>query len=292
MKPNYKLLSALTVAFALIPASRPVANEVDLSASGAASGTIAASIGGTAVFERANSQPTGTGVFQPFLTLDSNGQNSLGDNHLEQGYNTSNSTLPLDDLRQHWNTDLQLGQLATVVKDGKSYYVFELDANETGRGNDNRYLSIDNIRIYTSTTGGANSSDITTLGTLRFALNDPNLTNPGPPPPMPNWVLIDSTQNTPLQKTSGQGSSDMYAYIPVDAFIGLDPNLFIYFYNFNGEHYTADGLDGTSADAGFEEWAALTGAPVPDGGGTLVLLGSALAALGYVARSRKATVKA
>jgi hypothetical protein len=282
-------LKAVVVATmgAVVLASRAVANEVDLTAAGTASGTIVADFGGPAIFERANTQPTGTGVFQPFFTLDSNGQTSTTDKHLEQGYNTDNSSLPLDDLRKHWNTNLRLGDLGSVVRNGQTYFVFELDANETGVGNDNRFLSIDNIRIYTSPTGSQNTSNIESLGVLRFALNNPNVISP-PGPASNNWILIDSTRNTPLQPQSGQGASDMYAYIPTTMFESLDPNLCVYFYNFNGGHYMADGsLDsGTGSSAGYEEWSALQGpqATVPDGGATLTLMGIALGGVFFIRR--------
>jgi hypothetical protein len=60
---------------------------------------------------------------------------------------------------------------------------------------------------------------------------------------------------------------------------------FVWFYNLNGVHYTADG--DLAAQAGFEEWKALVGPnTVPDGGNTLVLFGTAIAALGVLARRR------
>jgi hypothetical protein len=56
-------------------------------------------------------------------------------------------------------------------------------------------------------------------------------------------------------------------------------------YNMNGLSFAADGtIDATSttaAQAGFEEWSVA----VPDGGSTLVLLGSALSALAACRRS-------
>jgi hypothetical protein len=297
MKKIKNLTVMAATAAILIPASGALATDfVDLSETGTASGDITAaySVVGTSVihFERANNQPTGTGVFDPFLTLDSKSPDkaaSTGDSNLEQGYNTTtdNSTLPLDDLRDHWNKNVQIKDLKNL----NGFYVFELDANETGNGSDNRFLSIDNIRLYTSPEGSKTTSDISQLGSLRIALNDPNVTNPTTP--VPKWVLIDSTRNTPLQKTSGSGSSDMYVYIPADVLAGVDPEQYVYFYNLNGLHYAADGYDGTAADAGYEEWAALTGPnTVPDGGNTLALLGSALTALGFVAGRRKLAVKA
>ncbi len=292
IKTKAKGLAILAAAIVLPTAGALAGDFVDLSETGSASGDITAAYsivpGGSVLhFERANSQPTGTGVFDPFLTLDSKSpdkQASTGNSNLEQGYNTTtdNTTLPLDDLRDHWNKNVQVKDLKNL----NGFYVFELDANETGNGSDNRFLSVDNIRIYTSSQGSKTTSDISQLGTLRVALNDPNVIDPTAP--SPKWVLIDSTRNTPLQKTSGSGSSDMYVFVPANVLDGASPDDYLYFYNLNGLHYAADGYDGTAADAGYEEWAALTGPnQVPDGGNTLLLLGSALTALAFVAGRRK-----
>jgi hypothetical protein len=76
-------------------------------------------------------------------------------------------------------------------------------------------------------------------------------------------------------------------YIPVHYFTdaGAVDSDFVYFYNLNGVHYQSEA--GTSADSGFEEWRSLQGPnAVPDGGNTLVLFGTAIAALGVLARRR------
>ena len=119
-------------------------------------------------------------------------------------------------------------------------------------------------------TGGTGNT--AALGTLRYAQNplfaSANVFNTA------NTVKIDASRSEG-GSTSGSGSSDMIVYIPVDNFKGADANDFVYFYNLNGVNI--------SADAGFEEWRALT---VPDGGSSLVLLGSALTALGIFAGRR------
>jgi hypothetical protein len=227
----------------------------------------------TVKFERADNQPTGTGVFKPFLTL----QNSP----IEQGYNTSGADVFDTKRVPQWNHDLTKGDLLAL----NGYYVFELDANETGVGSYKRLLSIDNIAIYTSSIGSqttettdANGMLTFSDGHLHYALNNPNT----PQAVMPNWVKIDST----IGSTSGSGSSDMLVYIPVSVFAGVANSDYIYFYNLNGVHYNA--TKGTGAEAGFEEWRALTGPSVrvPDGGSTLMLLGSALGLLAWMRRRR------
>lgn len=223
-------------------------------------GVLVGDIGGPALFVRDHSHPTGTGVFDPFLTIQ-----SPGNQRTEQGYNTSSRPLPLDDLRNHWNTDLQFSGLRSVQVNGVGYFVFELDANEPGRGIDTKYMSLDNIRIYTSPIGGQTPSNPDALGILRFALNALGASD--------NWVKIDSA----LGPTAGSGDSDLFVYIPQSDFAGVSPTDFVYFYNFNGAHFDTDG--GTGVEAGFEEWRALTGqVSVPDSSSSLALLG-----LGFLA---------
>lgn len=259
------LLQALLGALAalIVPAPSVFGGTmVDLTAAGTATGTI-----GDVIFTRDNTKPTGTGVFDPFLTIQ-----SPGNQVTEQGYNTSGG-LPLDDLRHHWNRDVQVGDLATVRINSKDYYVFELDANETGQGNNNKYLSLDNLRLYTSPTPSQTTPDPDKLGTLRYALNSLNdpLKDGG------NWVKIDSSRNDITgQVTSGSGSADLLVYIPASYLAGAAKTDYLYFYNLDGAHFKADPSVG--AQAGFEEWRFLAGPGVgaPDGGSTAALLGFAL----------------
>ena len=254
-----RAITILAAIAALLPASKAFGIELDLTTQ--ESGTI-----GAAIFSRADTHPAGTGVFDPFLTL-----SSKGNQNVEQGYNTSGG-LPLDDMRPHWTHDLQLNQLKDVTIRGVSYFAFELDANETGNGNDRRTLSVDNIRIYTSPKGSQTPNNPDALGTLRYALN-PLLA--GATFDVSNWIKIDASKKE-AGSTSGSGSSDLVVYVPTSLFTGASPTDFVYFYNLNGVH--------DSADAGFEEWRALTG--VPDGGNTLVLLGAGLTALVFWAGRR------
>jgi hypothetical protein len=277
-------LTLLAVAAVLLPACRVVgADPVDLTVN--TSGTLTGTVGGTAIFEVTDTLPAGTGVFKPFLTLQAS--------PLEEGYNTSGDDV-LDTKRvPQWNHDIKLGDLQIVEKNGGSYYVFELDANETGQGNINRLLSIDNIRIYTSDTPSQTVENPDLLGDLRFAMNNP-LKDPNTGAfIIDNWVKIDSSNSDAPPgsggQTSGSGSSDMLVYIPTSAFAGASMDDYLYFYNLNGVHYQAEA--GTSSDAGFEEWRAWLGPnevpEVPEGGNTLILLGAVITVLGIFAGRRK-----
>jgi len=278
LRTQRRILTILAVAAGLLPASKAFGNEINLVTPYPGSGSFASgtSAGGdAAIYTTYDGHPTGTGVFDPFLTYQSKG--------IEEGFNTSqggNGQGYLDTKRvDKWNHDLHVGDLAAVPgPDGKgSYYVFELDANETGNGNGNRTLSIDDIRIYTSSTDTANSvgddsSKIDGLGTLRYAQNLSLGTTD-------NWLLIDASR-AEGGSTSGSGSSDMRLYVPTSLFDAADKKDFLYFYTINGVN------DDAESAAGFEEWKALTGT-VPDGGSTLLLLGSSLTALGFLGGRRR-----
>ena len=277
-----RIIPILAVAAGLLPVSNAIGTEINLvtpypGEGSFASGTTAG--GADAIYRTIDSHPTGTGVFDPFLTYQANG--------IEEGYNTSqggNGQGFLDTKRvDQWTHDLFVGDLQKVFLDGKkgTFYGFELDANETGNGNINRLLSIDDIRIYTSPTDTANSVGdnaalVDKLGTLRYAQNATLGVTA-------NWVLIDASK-AEGGSTSGSGSSDMILYVPTSLFDGAANTDFLYFYTINGVHAAA--VHGSQSNAGFEEWKALTGPSVPDGGSTLLLLGSALTALGFLAGRR------
>jgi hypothetical protein len=194
----------------------------------------------------------------------------------------------MDEQRPTWNTLLRVGDLQQVSVSGHSgmYYAFILDANEPG-GNKS-LISIDNIRIYTSSSDntasvGNDNTKLNNLGTLRWAMNDPLLVsstfNDG------KWVKLDANQNNiGSAGNGGSGTADMIVYIPVSAFGNASANDYLWFYNLNGVKYSVDGDLG--AQAGFEEWKALTGpnVTVPDGGFTLAMLGFALTGLGVLRR--------
>lgn len=291
-----RILPTLAVAAGLLTASSAFGTEINLVTGTAGAVTGGSFPGGTtpasastgtagpdAIYELIDTIPAGTGVFLPFLSYQRRGT--------EEGVNTSQGGSGqgfIDDKRvPQWTHDLHLNDLGTITRNGVSYYAFELDANETGSGNPNRLLSIDDIRIYTSGTDPFNSvandnvlhqkigND--TLGTLRYAQNSTSGTSG-------NWVLIDASRRTE-GSTSGSGSSDMLVLVPTSLFALAGANDFVTFYTINGVHDTA-GDDGS--DAGFEEWRALVGAPsVPDGGSTLLLLGSALIPLGLLRARRE-----
>src|SRR5437764_4056986 len=222
-------ISALLIAAAaLLITTSARATVVDLINGN--SGTITNSYG-TAIFEFTQPQPTGTGVIQPFLRL----QNDPS----EQGYNTSGVTpaAPFDDKAGPWTHDLTFADLMTtaVTINGQNYFKLMLDVNEPG--GTKSLLSLDQLQFYTSPNGSATTTNISSLGTLRYSFS------------AGDQVLLDAARN------HGSGSGDMFAYIPVSAFAGTASTDFVYMYVAFG------GTD--PSQGGFEEFTLVVN-PIPE----------------------------
>lgn len=285
MNTSLKTMAACAAAAVVLPASTAMAMEYDLTTTSPIS--VPGDVGGTAIFANFWEQPAGTGVFDPFLTLE---REASGGNpsYYEQAYNTDGAPLYLDQQRPHWNTLLQIGDLAEIDMGGINYFGFILDANEPGQ--DKSLISIDNVRIYTSATDntatvGDNLNKLDQLGDLRWALNDPTKQNGKFNDE--DWVKLDADQeNVGYKSNGGSGQADMILYVPVDAFAGASDDDYLWFYNLNGVKYSADSDLG--AEAGYEEWRAVLGrTSVPDGGSTLALFGLGLAAVGALKRRNR-----
>jgi hypothetical protein len=221
-------------------------------------GTITNSYG-TAIFQFTNPQPTGTGVIQPFLRIQNTGT--------EQGYNTSGGT-PFDDKAGPWTHDLKFSDLKStaVAVNGQTYFKILVDLNEPN-GQGNSTISLDSLKFYSSNTGGATTTNISQLGTLRYDLDAGG----------DNQVLFDAGRN------HGSGSGDAFIYIPASAFAGVADNQYIYMYVKMGES------DDDTA-GGFEEFALVKNmTPVPEMSALFPIVGL-LVAVGstHVLRRRRA----
>src|SRR5438128_2442630 len=182
-------------------------------------------------------QPTGTGVIQPFLRVENT--------PIEQGYNTSGGT-PFDDKAGPWTHDLTFADLMTtaVTINGQNYFKLMLDVNEPNGSKST--LSLDQLQFYTSSQGSLTTTNISSLGTLRYSFS------------AGDQVLLDAARN------HGSGSGDMFAYIPVSAFAGTASTDFVYMYCAFG------GTD--PSEGGFEEWALVVN-PIPEASTIFPIIG-------------------
>ncbi|NQU10532.1 PEP-CTERM sorting domain-containing protein [bacterium] len=225
------------------------AAEYDLTSTGAT-----ATIDG-AVYTQVDPQTTGTGVFQPFMRIQATGT--------EEGYNTSER--PMDLKNDSWTIDLPYASLAVVQTNGIDYYVFNVDINEaTGGGN--KYLSLDQLQVYTSTTAGQDVDDITLLvGTLRYDLD----------------LITDHTILLDYALNPGSGAGDLDVFVPLTYFTaggGVPAGeewLILY------SEFGVKGGDWGSGD-GFEEWRAVI--PEPS---TAVTVGLGILSLAGLLRRRR-----
>jgi len=183
-------------------------------------------------------QPTGTGVIEPFLRVENT--------PTEQGYNTSGG-IPFDDKAGPWTHDLTLGELQNtqVTLNGASYFKLLLDVNEPG--GKKSLISLDQLQFYTSSVGSQTTTSVGSLGTLRYSFNSGDS------------VILDASRN------HGSGSGDMYAYIPTSDFSAAKTSDFVYLYAHFGNT--------DASQSGFEEWALVNVAPIPEMDALLPIIG-------------------
>lgn len=237
MKQRYLLATSLIAA--ALAANHATATVVNLDSG---SGTI-----NGAVFATNFTQPAGTGVFDPFLTVQQK--------PWEQGYNSSAGDFNTTRNGQ-WTHEIKLSDLSTTAINGKSYYGFAVDVNEPNGGGQ-ATISLDGLKIWTSSTlQNAKSTDSNgffngSLGTLRYNLGT-------------NQVLYTDTHR-------GSGQADITIWVPVSDFAGVNRNDYVYMYQRWGNTDASQG--------GFEETALIRGtaAPVPEVNPLFAIVGLAFA---------------
>lgn len=219
------LLHSVFLCAGFLLASSPApATIVDLTSGPGSEGTIN---GGLFVF---GDMGGGTGLIKPFVRIQKSGT--------EQGYNTSNSMVPFDEKSGRWTHDLRLNEIPIITIEGVDFFEFVLDTNESGGGG-KQFISLDDIKIYTSTIGSQNTTNIDSLGIKRYdmdAFED-------------SHIRLDSSIN------SGSGQTDMTAFIPVAMFAGASPTDFVYFYSHFGGLGAISRREKYGTSGGFEEWA-------------------------------------
>jgi hypothetical protein len=228
-KRNALIATLSLAALALTPSAE--ATVVNLANSN--QGTIAG-----AVFQFTQAQPTGTGVINSFLRI-----HGTGNQGFEQGYNTSGRPTAFDEKTDpNFTRNIQFSDLqsTTIALNGTQYFRILLDVNEP---NGNKSLiTLDRLQLYTSQQGSQTTSNVASLGMLRYDLDSAGNSS----------VIIDASRNR------GSGSGDVYIYIPTANFVGTAPSDFVYLYAAFGQ---AEG----DAQGGFEEFALVRNiTPIPE----------------------------
>lgn len=209
------------------------ATVVDLTTAGASG-----SING-ALFQQIDPQATGTGTINTFVRMQSPGNSTV-----EHAYNTTVNNVLNNTNDDPHNHEVLLSDIPAVNISGIDYLQFLLDIaepNATRHNANNPLVSLDEIQVFLSsipnqsvTTFDANGV-LQLNGSLIYRLDAST----------DSHILLDASLN------SGNGSGDMFAYIPSMLFSGFT-GPYLYLYSRFGEHHAATGS--------FEEWAYLRGA--------------------------------
>lgn len=235
---------------------------------------------GTAIFQTVSPKPAGSGfvdnMSDVFLTMRANGS--------EQGYNTDAKRAPYDVQRDstRFNNTLQLSQLQTTTVNGVDYFQFVIDINEPNGGTKS-LISLDQLKLFTSTDPSKSTMNIESLGIKRFDLDLPS----------DSFIKYDD-------QNSGSGEGDIAFFIPTAAFydpasLGLNLPVakstdYLYLYAQFGANISADFETG----GGYEEfWTAQGLTPVPEVSTAVPLAGILLlAGLHFQRRRRSGAVTA
>jgi len=182
-----------------------------------------------AVFEQASPQPTGCGVIHDFVRLQAHGAGAT----VEQGYNSNARPVQFDEKQSPpFDRALPLSEVPVVTIGGVLYREFLLGINQSSSS---PLLSLDQLKIFVSgsaTLSGYNAQ----TGTLAGLNPIYDLDAAGD-----NYVKLDASLS------HGNGSGDMFLYVPDSLFgpAGSNPN--VYLYSRFGDTFAANG--------GFEQWA-------------------------------------
>lgn len=140
----------------------------------------------------------------------------------------------------------------------QGHYVFALDVNEPSGGDVNRFISLDEIRLYVGTNTDPNPVPTTAAGLLPALGTKIWDLQANPIAGSRNDVLVDYSIN------NGSGTDDILLWVPTDKFAGFASDSFVYLYAKHGELGTTASQRGVQFSGfqtdggGFDEWATYT----------------------------------
>jgi hypothetical protein len=218
---------------------------------------------GGAIFVQ-GAQLSGTGVFPAFTQV--TGLGNPTDSIVNDGYNTTVNDVLDNGSSDQFNFTLTLSQMVTVSYQGRNYFQFFLDINESNNATD-KYLSLDELRVFSGPVAlNQSTTDVDgiapfPLGTLRYDMDAGGN----------NGILLNYDLET------GSGRADMVFLVPTWTGNATDA---VYLYSKFGVlgtgtptcNHTGGVTGGASGcgvaganfgnSDGFEEWALGTGGSV------------------------------